>query len=145
MSGDEFAGIVNAVTPPPPADAASILAAMREVSVLLAARDPGPITGTVLTVESFTALMKAGPWPRRVALSRTTADAWRPDEAPQWPWMPKPAGFGVPVEFDETVPDGMVRIVEANPEADRRAAPRMTVPGFYAVDPPTSAFRITGV
>ena len=149
-------GIVNAAAAQPseggPASAEDILRTMREISARLAARDPGPVAGTDMTVEAFGALVKRGPWPRRVAISHATADAWQPDREPaRRTWMPQPTGFGVPVDFDDTVPDGMVRIVEAHPDATRAAATRRFLESRRVTDiqgigsGPTALIRITGI
>lgn len=148
--------IVNAAAAQPPqsgpASAEDILRTMREISARLAARDPGPVAGTDMTVEAFGALVKRGPWPRRVAISHATADAWQPDPEPApRAWTPRPSGFGVPVDYDDTVPDGMVRIVEAHPDATRAAAVRRFMERQWfaevqaASEGPTSLIHITGI
>jgi hypothetical protein len=80
--------------------------------------DPLALTaGQEITLDDFGAVLRRGPWPRLIALSTATADSMRPDPTVQrMPWD-QPTTFGVPVKIVESVPEGMVRIVEPCPEA----------------------------
>jgi len=118
---DRIPGIVNvAHVAAQPTAVPDLLGNLRRALEAIRERDrltPGPAAGEELTVAEFGDLMRRGPWPRRVAVSPATAEQWRSDATATLP----PSMLGVPVELDELVRDGVVRIVLGSEAAERAA------------------------